>query len=58
MASAAPSTPTKGMEIIFDIMPLKICIEKRASEIMARLNDQLSTTWDGQGRNKRGIIAR
>ena len=35
MACAAPSTPTKGMEIIFDIMPLKIWIEKRASEIMA-----------------------
>ena len=58
MASAAPSTPTKGMEMIFDIMPLNIWIERRASEIMARLNDQLSTTWDGQGRNKRGIIAR
>ena len=59
IASAAPSTPTKGMEIIYDMMPLKIWIEKRASNIMARLNDQLSTTWDGQGRYKRnGIIAR
>lgn len=59
LASAAPSTPTKGLEIIYNIMPLNIWVEKRASEIMARINNQLSSTWDGLGTNKRkGLIAR
>ena len=55
----APSTPTKGMEIIYDIMPLNILIEKRATEIMARINKQNRTTWDGIGTiNRRGLIYR
>ena len=59
LARAAPSTPTKGLEIIYNIMPLNTWIEKRASETMARINVQLNPTWDGQGLNKRnGIIAR
>ena len=34
IAQVAPSTPTKGMEVIYNLMPLDILIEKRASEIM------------------------
>ena len=41
IAHVAPSTPTKGMEVIYNLMPLNILIEKRASEILARINTQL-----------------
>ena len=59
IAQVAPSTPTKGMEVIYNLMPLDILIEKRASEIMARINDQIQPSWDGIGKGKRnGLIAR
>ena len=59
IANVAPSTPTKGMEIIYNLMPLDIFIEKRASEIMARINNQIHPSWDGIGKgNKNGLIAR
>ena len=59
IAQVAPSTPTKGMEVIYDLMPLDILIEKRASEIMARINNQLLPTWDGLGKgSKNGLITR
>ena len=53
IANVAPSTPTKGMEVIYDLMPLDILIEKRASEIMARINNQLQPTWSGLGKIKK-----
>ena len=47
------------MEVIYDLMPLDILIEKRASEIMARINNQLQPTWSGIGKiEKKGLIAR
>ena len=59
IANVAPSTPTKGMEIIYDLMPLDILIEKRASEIMARINHQIQPTWDGIGKGKeKGFITK
>jgi hypothetical protein len=59
IAQVAPSTPTKGMEVIYDLMPLDILIEKKASEIMARINNQLQPTWSGLGRGKnKGLITR
>ena len=59
IANVAPSTPTKGMEIIYNLMPLDIFIEKRASEIMARISNQIHSSWDGIGKgNKNGLIAR
>ena len=59
IANVAPSTPTKGMEIIYDLMPLDILIEKRASEIMAGINHQIQPTWDGIGKGKeKGFIAK
>ena len=40
-------------------MPLDILIEKRASEIMARINNQIQPSWDGIGKgNKNGLIKR
>ena len=40
-------------------MPLDIHIEKRASEIMARINNQIQPSWDGIGKGKKnGLIKR
>ena len=40
-------------------MPLNILIEKRASEIMARINKQIQPSWDGIGKGKKnGLIKR
>ena len=53
IASVSPSTPTKGLEIIYHQMPMHILIEQKASETMARINDQIHPNWDGLGHNKR-----
>ena len=59
IANVAPSTPTKGLEVIYNLMPLNILIEKRASETMARINNQIHSSWDGVGKgNKNGLIKR
>ena len=59
IAQVAPSTPTRGLEVIYNLMPLDIFIEKRASEIMARINDQIQPFWDGIGKgNRNGLIKR
>ena len=59
LANVAPSTPTKGMEVIYNLIPLDILFEKRASETMARINSQLQPSWDGMGKgNKNGLINR
>merc|ERR1712020_450354 len=50
IANVAPSTPTKGMEVIYNIMPLDILIEKRVSETMDRINNQIHSSWDGVGK--------
>ena len=40
-------------------MPLDILFEKRASEIMARINNQIQPTWDGIGKGKKnGFITK
>jgi ribonuclease HI len=40
-------------------LPLDILFEKRASEIMARINNQIQPSWDGIGKGKKnGLIKR
>ena len=46
IAGVAPSTPTKGLGIICNLMPLDILFEKRAFEIMARIKNQSTPRWD------------
>ena len=53
IAPVAPSSPTKGLEVIYNLMPLEILMEKRASEIMARINNQIQPSWDGVGKGKK-----
>ena len=56
IAQGSPSTPTKGLEIIYNLMPLDILFEKRASEIMARINSQIPPSWDGIGDGKQLLL--
>ena len=59
IAHVAPSTPSKGLEVIYNLMPLDIFFEKRASEIMARIDNQIHPTWDVIGKGKRnGFVIR
>ena len=59
IAQVAPSTPTKGLEVIYNLMPLDILFEKRASTIMARIDSQIQPSWDGIGKGKKnGLIRR
>jgi hypothetical protein len=52
-APVKKSTPTKGLEIIYDIMPLHLYIECRVSEIMARIRETVQpNNWDGLGSQK------
>ncbi len=59
MAPMAPSTPTKGLEVMLDLIPVHLAIEQRATAIMARMRTQVIPSWDGIGhRNKRSLIFR
>ena len=53
MAPVHKSTPTKGLEIIYDLMPLELLIECKALQIMARIRDSMKTSWDGLGSSLR-----
>ena len=57
IANVAPSSPTKGLEVIYNLIPLDILIEKRATEIMARIDNQIQPTWDGFGKIKKKILS-
>jgi len=60
IAPVHKSTPTKGMEIIYNLMPLDIRIECQASQIMARIRGTAKDTWSGFGtnENRKGTIKR
>ena len=59
IVGVAPSTPTKGLEIILNLIPLHLLIEKKATEIMARINNKIQPSWDGIGKgNKNSLIKR
>ena len=57
IANVAPSSPTKGLEVIYNLIPLDILIEKRATDIMARIDNQIQPTWDGFGKIKKKILS-
>lgn len=59
MAPVAPSTGTAALEVMYDIPPLNILIEQKATEIMARISGRVPESWDGLGKaSKNGIIRR
>ena len=48
------STPTKGLEVMFDLMPLELLIEQTALGAKQRLNELVKYDW--RGSNKTGTI--
>ena len=52
IASVKPSTPTEGLRIIYNIMPLELFLQKVAVDSYVRLNEVLVDNWRGTGKNK------
>ena len=49
IAKAHRSTPTAGLEIIYNIPPIDLHLEKTACLTWARLNDHIDSCWSGIG---------
>lgn len=56
MMPVRPSTPTAGLEIILDIMPLDIKIQEMALKAACRVMSINQTRWDGIGKNSLGHL--
>ena len=52
MLAMRRSTPTYGLEVILDLMPLDLKVEERALHTMLRVLPQSPPKWDGLGKNK------
>ena len=52
MAPVWKSTPTAGMEIIYNIPPLDLEVEKRAKNNYIRIISSIPTIWDRKGTGK------
>ena len=46
------STPTAGLEIILDLMPIPMYLKKLAFMAFIRLRNSNPATWDGIGKNR------
>ncbi len=53
MGKVQRSTPTAGMEIIYDIEPLDIFLERTAVMTFYQITDQVRRFWSGVGKIKR-----
>ena len=49
IAPVKRSTPTMGMEMIYNLLPLDLFLQKRADEIFLRIQKQVFPIWDGIG---------
>ena len=58
ISPAIRSTPTRGMEVLHNIMPISLFIETEAIKTRLRLRLEVPETWDGigYGKHKRGHI--
>ena len=52
IASVHRSTPTNGLEIIYNIPPLDLFVRRSSIHIFMRLAWQVNSSWDGLGHNK------
>ena len=52
MVLSPPSTPTRGLEIIFDVPPLYLHFQKEAIKAFLRLKPTLIFGWSGEYGNK------
>ena len=55
IAPVKRSSPTAGLEVIYNIMPLDIHVQKVATSIFIRIQKQIHPSWDGIG-NKLGKL--
>ena len=56
IAPVRRSTPTLGLEVIYDLLPLDLHIKQLALNTMKRILPMTSSKWDGIGKNKNGHI--
>ena len=46
------STPTSAMEVALDVMPLELFCQQEALAARCRLNDVITSNWDGKSHTK------
>ena len=47
------TTPTAGLEVIYDIEPLHIYLDRKAVSTILRLRNKIRNFWSGEGKTKR-----
>ena len=57
IASVQRSTPTRGLYIMYNIMPLPLFLQYTGIKAFSRQKDRLELDWPGQGRGKRRCTA-
>ena len=55
IAPVHKSTPTKGLEVIYNLQPLDLFIECMAIKIHARIQKQVCSSWSGIGKHPKDI---
>ena len=53
----APSSPTKGLGVIYDVMPIMTFLRAAALKTMFRMPEQFKLSWDGTAKTKLRSIA-
>ena len=56
IAQVHRSTPTKGLEITYNLPPLDLIIRRTSTHIFLRVKSQITTQWDGIGHNHCGHL--
>ena len=51
MAKAHKSTPTMSLDIIYNILPIDLFLEKWAMSTYTKLRTQISSGWSGLGQS-------
>ena len=53
IAQCAPSTPTQGLRIIYNVPPTRLIIDKLGTETLMRYRELMTLDWDGLTRTKK-----
>ena len=56
IAQVHRSTPTKGMEIIYNLPPLDLIVQRVGVQTYLRIRSQINTHWDGIGNCRNGFL--
>ena len=57
IAQVKPSTPTEGLRVIYDLLPLSLHIQYTGTASFLRQKHVLELDWEGRGKNKTFSIA-